>query len=257
MNTRTITTIQPLTLKNGKKTISGARPEKMEHKLFITQTIDETGSGYLFEIGENDYFNNVIVVSGDHITQNNTRSEYGELFDNICRYVTDSDALYYSSEDIKTSCPDRDYKTMREAVADLLGVEVTAYKAGQVRQILNKKTSAYYMDYYSENERAAELLSVLTPYTWTTETIRGYVQRDWATIIYPKELYGAEDVQLFEAFYFGMYSDYVVKYCDLSVSIFIPDYIVWDTEKLITECLNAVGLPDNFDRKNVVIRETA
>lgn len=240
----------------GNAVITAKKPPKKAHKLFINRAIDYSGIGYDIYISDDEYYNDIIVINCDNrrtYTINNGR--YASLYDNIVKYVSEYDALYCALEDVKNNIRGREYKTMRAAILDYLNVEVTAKQAGKVRAIVSKTTSAHYLNYYDEHERAADLLTVLTPHKWECQIIRGCCQGETATAIFPADVYSDEDIKFFEAFYFGKYYDYSITYCGETVGEFIPDYIAWDDEELYTRCIDAAGLPETFDRNNIVYTE--
>lgn len=255
MNTRTITTYKPLTLKNGNQAIHAGIPAKKEYKLFINQSIDYSGDGYEWNIRENDFYNNLIVNPFERFSGDNDKSDFFDLIDNINNYVVEYDTLIYALEDVKRGVTDRDYSTMQEAISDLLGVEVSTYTTGKVRQALNRYYNSYGRG--EDYEKTAALLTILTPYTWAADCIRGYCQGDWATILYPTELYTKEDIEYYEAFYFGGYAAVDITYRGETVTDFLTDNVVWDYDKLINTCLDIAGLPQDFNRDNIVYSKEA
>ena len=105
--------------------------------------------------------------------------------------------------------------------------------------------------YYSCNrDDIAEFLSKKTgkEYVWTS--ISGCCQSDWNIIYYPKEEFTNEHIAEIEAFYFGMYDEYVKleEEDDLyDYSVFIP-YYVRDKKQYIAEWTG-------YETKDITLRE--
>ena len=226
----------------GNNKIMHKTPEKKAHKLFINEYIDEYGDGYNWNIEENEFFNNVIVYGNREFIDRVKQSDFSELFETIKNNFEEcgDDLNNYKSSDKYTR---EIYKNMCDIIQDHFNVTVSPYISGIIRKILNKSGR-----YYNDAQRIAELMTVLTPYTWRAATIRGCCQRDYNTIYYPIELYNDDDIRYFEAFYFGMYTSVNAAYKNDAINFDYPYY--YDRNDIIQECCNNYGVPIECARVN-------
>lgn len=234
--------------------IAHKTPTKYVYKIHVDRSIDDCGIGYDWEISENDFYKNIIVPGGRDFRTINT-GDFAALYNVIVNNCIEYDALLYELEDIAQGVKDRDYRTMCEAITDILGVSCNRQQAGAVRKALNTPTSTYYLTYRNDNDVIVEILTALTPHTWKREAIKGCCQGDYAEIIYPADVYNDDDLKRFEAFFFGMYYDYAITYKGDTITDFIPDYIAWDSEKMdnyILDLVSANNYPDDVKRPDIV-----
>lgn len=184
-------------IEGGRAAINHAAPKKMICPLRIWQR-----EPFDCPLDCNDYYNDIITTGNrDYIERD--CSEYHYLFKAIKHNIIDYDELFYELEDIKRRRGN--YNSMRDCIADILGVTpVNKYQASKVYAITKK----CYTQRVNANDTIAELLTILTPHKWSAGTIRGCCQRDWQNIIYPTDIYNDDDIDSFEAFYFGLFWEY-------------------------------------------------
>lgn len=125
-----------------------------------------------------------------------------KLYDLIKEYCIDYDELLYAMDD-----PDNNssgiYKNATEAIQDMLDFKPTTKQVHQIKEILEKPEDHSVYNYYTDDERIAELLTVCEKREWTTATIRGCCQRDYQTIFYPTDQYSKDFIEYIESLYFN------------------------------------------------------
>lgn len=204
-------------------------PRQLKHKLFIERCIDTYGDGFTFNILDDEYYNNIIVIGSRDFCEINN-SEYGELYDAIKKRADDMSGEIM---DINDGVNDY-YETISEAVADMLYVENIA---GEQAAAVKNAAVNYWNNKINFDEYAAALLTALTPHKWNCCMLRGYCQGDWINILYPADVYSDEDINFYEAFYFGKYQDYIIKYRGETICDYIPDHIAWNENELTARIL--------------------
>lgn len=195
-------------------------PRELKHKIFINQCIDEYGDGFTTNISDDEYFKNIITVeSRDFCGINN--GDYEQLYCDI-----ESRADQFAGEIIDViNCVNDYYNTVSEAVADMLYIDdISAAQADAVQQAAHN----YYCDKINFNEYAAELLTALTPHNWECEMLRGSCQRDYIYCIYPADVYTRRDIDIFEAYFFGMYCEYNTRYKNETCTFYFTDNLTKD-----------------------------
>lgn len=244
---------------NGAK-IKHNAPVKKRHKIFVDRWIDECGDAF-DDIGGDEYFNNIIVFgNSDFGTINN--SSYEWLFDNIvreikytCYYIDEVNAIQNGETEYYNNISVGD--AMRENAADTFGVDPAGITEQNAVNIYDVLQSFYNSRIVTERETIAAILTELTPLKWCADTIRGYCQSEWNHIIYPETQYNDNDLELFEAFYFGKYYGYTVSYRDNSICDFIPDCYAWNEDELnarIMELTRDYLTSDNISTADIVYK---
>lgn len=189
-------------LNGGVMRIKHKAPQRKEYKLQITQHLPDWGSNPL----NDDYeYENVIVIGNDSCGARNV-SEYAELYDRIVEHAIVGDMDYMILNYNRNG-----YKNVSEVIEDYLWVKPNKYQTGKVKKCFEKRYGEPDSHYYDE-DLIADLLTLFTPHAWTSRGIAGCVQREWARVVYPTDIYNDKDIDRFEAFYFGLYMDYEAEY---------------------------------------------
>lgn len=190
-------------------------PRQLKHKLFIEQCIDTYGDGFIFNILDDEYYNNIIVIGSRYYNEINN-SEYGELYDAIKSRADDMAAEIIDIIHNKNGY----YDTIPAAVADMLNInDISPSQADAVKAAAYN----YFSNNASFNEYAAELLTALTPHKWNCCTLRGYCQGDWINILYPADVYSDTAISEYKCYFFGMYHEYNARYNGDNVIYYYSD----------------------------------
>ena len=180
----------------GAMSIRHKKPERKEHTLFITQQMPWNND----ELSDCEWLHNIIAIGGRDTCEFN-EGDYCELYARIKGGIISGDMEY----EIENCIGDCGYKNATELINDYLGVNANTRQVGKMKKILKK----YKEDrYYSDEDLIADVMTVFTPHKWASTSIHGCVQRDWAYIVYPTDIYNQQSIDEFEAYYFGMYMDY-------------------------------------------------
>lgn len=234
----------PKHLTGHKKTITGIKPEKKEHKLYITRGIDECGFGWEW-FTDDEYYRDII-VDGNRYYKTRNYSHYRRLYEEIMLHCINYYELQNELEDIELKSEYSRYKNATEAINDYLPVKANKYQVYRTKKALKESRN--------DDELIAELMSIFTPYTWKWYTMRGYCQGDWNDALYPVEKYSQADIEKFEAFYFGMYGDYEFTYKGESVNDFITDDEAYNVENVYKRGFDIFGIK-NMDKKNIIYND--
>lgn len=206
-------------------------PRQLKHKLFIDQCIDEYGGGWYWFI-DNEYYNNIIVVENRDFRGINS-GDYSELYENIKKRA---DELSGEIIDIIHGTNNY-YDTIPAAVADMLYINgITPIQADEI----NAAAAAYWNNKISFNEYAAELLTALTPHKWEVVTLRGCVQREVVTALYPADVYSDNDISEYERYFFGMYYEYNARYNGETITAYYSDNYTADA--VISDMVDYFGI---------------
>lgn len=207
-------------------------PRQLKHKLFINRDIDEYGDGYAYNILDNEYYNNIIVIDNRFFTGINA-GDYEQLY---CSIETGADNMAGEITDIIHGVNDY-YNTVSEAVADYLNIEnISADQAAAVQ----RAASDYMNNKKHFDEYAAALLTALTPHKWSCCTLRGSCQRDWINILYPADVYNDDDIKEYECYFFGLCDEFTATYKNDNVVYYYSyNYDVDDIIKSIAADFNA------------------
>lgn len=206
----------------GSMSIKHKKPERKEHTLFITQTLPQCDSSPLMD---DEYLHNIIAMGNRNFNEFN-HSEWGHIY----TAIVDGDLL-----DELESYDWYGYKNRTEMISEYLDIEATPYQVGKLRRLCEKWTGGH----CCREDIIAEVLTLFTPYTWKSSDIAGYCQGDWADIVYPTELYTTEDIDLFEAYFFGKFMDYRADYNGEEIWFTFTDYT--EESDIINEISNNFG----------------
>lgn len=198
-------------------------PRQLKHKLFIEQAIDEYGDAFIFNILDNEFYNNVIVIKSRDFNEINN-SEYGELYDAIKKRADDMAGML---EDIKNNENDI-YNSAIDCIIDMLDLSPSLAPGADQADEINDAAAAYWYNKISFNEYAAALLTALTPHKWNCCTLRGCCQGDWINILYPADVYSDNDIKEYECYFFGMYYEYNARYNGDNITYFYSDNYIHD-----------------------------
>lgn len=240
MNTRKIITYKPLRLKNGYKATNGIKPKKRMHKLYIDRMIDEFGDGWYWFLEDELYKNIIVDGNRDFITRND--GDFSELYEDINLYADEAMSEIEDCEiEPKTAWYDNQTSALKAYFERSASVKITPYITGQFKKIMRTAKN--------DDEQIAALMTLFSPYTWEWCTMQGYSQGDWNDALYPIELYNKQDIKTFEAFYMGMYSEYVYTYKGETYGDYITDDEAWhNEEKIMSAACYCFGLsPDEVE----------
>lgn len=215
-------------------------PRQLKHKLFIEQCIDTYGDGFIFNILDDEYYNNIIVIGSRDYNEIN-KSEYGELYDAIKKRADDMAGML---EDIKNNENDI-YNSAIDCIIDMLDISPSLAPAADQADEISDAAALYWNNKINFNEYAAALLTALTPHEWNCCTLRGSCQRDWINILYPADVYSDTAISEYECYFFGMYHEYNARYNGDNVTYYYSDnYTRDDIIKRIAADFNAA--PDQI-----------
>lgn len=131
-----------------------------------------------------------------------------DLYFRIKKYCIDYNDLQEAIDDIDSEYSY--YKNVTEAIEDYLGFTPSKKQVHDIKATLQKPESHSCFDYYSDDERIADLLTICEKREWTTGTIRGCCQGDWQTVFYPVDRYDDDFINWIESVYFGTGEEYAI-----------------------------------------------
>lgn len=194
------------------------------------------------------------------ITGNRDYTDYHtdyDLFNRIKRYCIEYDELLDEIDNIKLY--DR-YKNVTEIIYDYLGIKASTKQVHDIIETLKKPENHCCTDYYSDDERIADLLTICEKREWTTEIIRGCCQRDCQIVFYPVDSYSDEFINYIESIYFGTGAEYKIceydnppdevdsdnVYDDDGYFNYYGSNVTWNDDLLQKEIANETGVkPDD------------
>ena len=202
----TITT-RIVRLNDGVMRVKHKAPKRKEFVLRITQHEPEWCTNPL----NNDFEYEDVIVIGNSGCSARNNSRYADLFDRIIDRVITGDMDY-----MVLNYDRNGYKNVSEVIEDYLWVKPNKWQTGKVKKYLEMRYGTP-NTYYHDEDLIADLMTLFTPHEWATRSIKGCVQREWAEVVYPADIYGDKFIDEFEAFYFGLYWEYEAEYRGESV----------------------------------------